>query len=281
MMYYRDQFMPESDVRISPDDRGYYFGDGIYEVFRIYNGQLFEKELHYKRLIRTAEQVRIELPYPIEEINSILEQLVRETNTMLGTLYVQITRGEAPRIHPFPDKSTKPVMMAYCRDADRPLAAMENGITAVTADDIRWLRCDLKTLNLLGNVMLKQSALDKGADEVILHRNGTVTECSASNVMMVKNNKVFTHPADNLILHGVTRAVVLKLAAQTGIEFAERAFQVHDLYNADEVFSTGTTGEVMPIVQVDKRTIGDGVSGPITRKLQMLFTQHIERGSNK
>ncbi|WP_442601320.1 D-amino-acid transaminase [Paenibacillus sp. KN14-4R] len=278
MIYYRDQFMPESDVHISPDDRGYYFGDGVYEVFRIYNGQLFEKEKHLQRLIRTAEQVRIELPYSIEEIENILDQLINETHTKLGTLYIQITRGEAPRAHPFPTKA-KPILMAYCRQSDRPLSTMDSGITAITADDIRWLRCDLKTLNLLPNVMLKQAAIDQGADEVILHRSGIVTECSASNMMMVRNHTLYTHPANHLILHGVTRAVVLELAAQAGIEVQEEAFHLQALYEADEAFITGTTTEITPIIQIDNRPIGGGLPGPITRKLQALFTQHIERGS--
>jgi D-alanine transaminase len=162
-------------------------------------------------------------------------------------------------------------MMAYCTEVKRPVAAMESGIHAVTIEDIRWLRCDLKTLNLLPNVLAKQAALDKGVQEVVLHRSGTVTECSASNMMMVKGNVLFTHPANNLILHGITRAVVLRLANEQGIEVREEPFTVQQLLEADEAFITGTTVEITPVIQLDGKQIGSGDPGPATRRLQAAF----------
>lgn len=273
-MLWQDKLMDKSDVRVSPDDRGYVFGDGVYEVFRIYGGQLFEKEAHLDRLFRSAEGTRLKLPYGNEELLAMLEQLVAQEGTAEGTLYMQITRGAAPRAHPFP-ADAEPVLMAYCKDVKRPVEMMQNGVKAVTKDDIRWLRCDLKTLNLLPNVMAKQEALDRGADEVILHRNGTVTECSASNVMIVKDGVLRTHPANHLILHGITRAVVLRLARQLELPVDERAFTLDELAQADEAFLTGTTVEITPIVSVDGRPVGKGAPGPVTRRLQAAFEREI------
>jgi D-alanine transaminase len=275
---YRQQFIPKDQISISPDDRGYYFGDGVYEVIRVYNGVMFEPEGHYARLEKSAQEVRIQLPYSLDQLNRYLLELIAYNQLQEGTVYLQITRGTAPRSHPFP-KQAEPVIMAYCSAVARPVAAMKAGVKAVTADDIRWLRCDLKTLNLLANVMAKQHALDQGADEVILHRNGTVTECSASNIMIVKDGELLTHPANQLILHGITRNVVLRLARQLGIPYREQAFTLEELRTADEVFLTGTTVEITPIIAIDNQPVGQGSpgAGPVTSRLQSAYGQLIYR----
>lgn len=278
MYLFQNQFMPKEQVPISPEDRGYYFGDGIYEVFRVYNGVIFEPDGHYRRLEKSAKDTRITLPSSISELNGKLEELIRLNELTEGIVYMQITRGAAPRSHPFP-KQAEPVLMAYCSPMARPLSTIEHGIRAVTMDDIRWLRCDLKTLNLLPNVMAKQHALDQGADEVILHRSGTVTECSASNFMIVKEGVLHTHPANHLILHGITRDVVLKLARELSIPVQEQPFTVEDVQQADEAFLTSTTQEVTPIIQVDGQPIGTGVPGAVTVKLQQAFARLIPAAS--
>ncbi|TDF95992.1 D-amino-acid transaminase [Paenibacillus piri] len=274
MYLYQHQLLPKDEVAISPDDRAYYFGDGIYEVFRVYNGVLFEPEGHYRRLEKSAREVRIPLPYGVDKLHSLLLELIGANRLQEGTVYMQISRGVAPRSHPFPQQA-EPVVMAYCSEVSRTLKSMQGGIRAVTADDIRWLKCDLKTLNLLANVMAKQHALDQGADEVILHRNGTITECSASNFMMVKEGELFTHPANHLILHGITREVVLRLARQLDIRCHERAFSIEDLSSAEEAFITGTVTEITPVVTVDGKPVGRGEPGPVTRRLQQAFEQLI------
>jgi len=274
MILYQDQIVPESEVRISLRDRGYYFGDGIYEVFRLYNGILFERDAHLARLERSTAAVRIPLPCTLEELGSRLERLATASGVTNGTLYMQITRGEAPRTHAFP-ANTQPVLTGWCTELNRPLETMDSGITAVTLDDIRWHRCDLKTLNLLPSVLAKQEALDRGAEDAILHRSGVVTECTASNVMIVKNGAIYTHPLDHYILHGITRAVICQLSAQEGIPFHEQSFTLEDLRNADEVFLTGTTTEVTPIVKIDDQPVGIvGKPGPVTRRLQRSFEQY-------
>jgi D-alanine transaminase len=273
-MLWQDMLIDKSDVRVSPDDRGYVFGDGVYEVFRVYGGRMFEKEAHLDRLLRSAEGTRLKLPFGRDELTENLERLVAKEGTVEGTVYLQITRGVAPRAHPFPEEA-EPVLMAYCKEVKRPVGMMQSGVKAVTKEDIRWLRCDLKTLNLLPNVLAKQEALDRGADEVILHRSGTVTECSASNVMMVKDGVLRTHPANHLILHGITRAVVLRLARQLELPVEERAFSLEELAEADEVLLTGTTVEITPIVEIDGRSVGGGAPGPVTGKLQAAFEREI------
>lgn len=270
MYYYKNEFMNKADIQLSPDDRGYYFGDGIYEVFRVYQGQIYEQDAHLQRLQRTASEVRLTLPFSIHQIGQILTELVDKNKLIEGTVYMQITRGEAPRAHPFPAQA-EPIMLAYCTEVPRPVATIHNGIKAITFADIRWLRCDLKTLNLLPNVMAKQAALDHGVQEVVLHREGTVTECSASNVMMIKDGVLYTHPANHLILHGITRAVVLRLARSLEIPVKEGAFTTEQLSAADEAFITGTTVEITPILEVDGHTIGAGTPGAYTRKLQEKF----------
>ncbi|NOU67484.1 D-amino-acid transaminase [Paenibacillus sp. LMG 31461] len=270
MYFYKNEFVHKQDIQISPDDRGYYFGDGIYEVFRVYNGQIYEGAAHMQRLERTASEVRLSLPHTSDEILTILNKLIGHNNLIEGTVYLQITRGEAPRAHPFPTQAV-PIVLAYCSEVKRPLATIQNGINAVTQPDIRWLRCDLKTLNLLPNVLAKQAALDHGVQEVVLHREGTVTECSASNLMMVKDQVLYTHPANHLILHGITRAVVLRIAHALQIPVKEESFTTEQLLQADEAFITGTTVEITPILQIDGQSIGSGVPGPTTQKLQAEF----------
>jgi D-alanine transaminase len=275
---YQQQFIPKEKLAISPDDRGYYFGDGIYEVFRVYNGEIFEANSHYRRLELSATDTHIALPYNVQELHAKLLELVYLNRLREGTVYMQITRGIAPRAHPFPVQA-KPVLMAFCNELNRPLQTMKQGITAVTADDIRWLRCDLKTLNLLPNVMAKQQALDRGANEVIWHRNGVVTECSASNFMLVRNGELWTHPANHLILHGITRDVVIRLALKLQIPVHQASFTVNEIIAADEAFITGTTVEITPVISVDGTFIGQGSTqgdpGPVTRRLQQAFEDYI------
>lgn len=272
MILWNDEIRPRDEVRLTIEDRGYYFGDGVYEVFRLYHGILFEKEAHLARLERSAREVRIPLPASPAEIGERLERLAAVSGVAEGTLYMQITRGEAPRTHAFPENA-RPVLIGYCTEMKRPFAEMQNGIRVITAPDIRWHRCDIKTLNLLPNVLAKQEAKERGAQEAVLHRDGTVTECSSSNVMIVKDGVIRTHPADNHILHGITRAVVLRLAAELKLPVREEAFSLEELFAADEVFITGTTVEITPIAEIDGKPVGDP-AWPITRRLQQAFARY-------
>lgn len=278
MLYVDGKWVEEGQAAVAPEDRGYNFGDGIYEVVRIYKGKLFQWDAHITRLYRSAREIKLELPWSAAELRKIAEQLMAKNPDEAkgdAIIYLQISRGATPRLHDIPAQS-RPVLMAFVRRKDRPLADQKKGLTGQLIEDIRWLRCDIKSISLLGAVLVKEYAKDAGAQDAILHRNGVVTECSAANVFAVKDGALHTHQADNLILNGITRQIVIDLAKQNGIPVHEEAFTTDFLLQADEVFLTSTTAEVMPFVSVNGQTIGNGQVGPVTQKLQALFEQHID-----
>lgn len=270
------QLINRSEASVDIEDRGYQFGDGVYEVIRVYNGKMFTSKEHLQRLFESGKKIGMDIPYGLDEIKAMLEDLIQANNLTLGTVYLQVTRGVAPRNHMFPSSDVKPMFVAYTREVARPEENMMNGVKTISVEDIRWLLCDIKSLNLLGNLLAKQKAADAGCFEAIQHRNGTVTEGSLSNVSIVVDGVVKTHPANHLILNGISRQVMLKTCEKAGIPFAEKSYTLDELKNADEVFLTGTTVEVMPIIEVDGQRIGNGKPGEITKKLQELFKAEIE-----
>ncbi|GAB7386796.1 D-amino-acid transaminase [Bacillaceae bacterium] len=274
MILYQDLFVERAAARIDIEDRGYQFGDGVYEVIRVYNGRLFALEPHLQRLKRSAAEIRLPLPYSTDKLAENLHLLLKHNKLTNGQVYLQVTRGAAARIHHFPEK-TEPVLVAYTVETKRPLRQLETGIKGTFVEDIRWLRCDIKSLNLLGNVLAKQRAKENGCDEAILHREGTVTEGSSSNVFLVKDDVLYTHPANRLILNGITRSLVLDLAQALHLPVKEEPFTTERLLHGDEAFVTSTTLEIMPVVAIDGTTIGGGKPGPVTRKLQQAFAQLI------
>lgn len=270
MILYNDRLIDREEVRIDIEDRGYQFGDGVYEVVSIYNGQIFRLKEHLERLQYCVNQMSMTLPVKLSHLEENLHKLIEMHNVTNGQIYFQVTRGYAPRNHPFP-QDAKPVLTGYVTRKPRPVAFMKQGVSAITTDDIRWLRCDIKSLNLLGSVMAKQKAAEQNAYEAILHRSGTVTEGSSSNLFMMKGGKLHTHPLDNFILGGITRIVALEIAEQIGVDVVERPFTLEELFEADEVFVTSTTSEIMPIVSIDGKKVSDGSPGPITQRLQEQF----------
>lgn len=269
-----DQIKKRENVQIDLEDRGYQFGDGIYEVIRVYNGRPFFIEGHMQRLERSARELKLKLPLTIQQLQEKIAELIAHARLKTGNVYLQVTRGAAPRNHPFPH-SPRPVLTGYVIPGDRPYDMLTNGISAITAEDIRWLRCDIKSLNLLGSVLAKQKAAEHGCDEAILHRNETVTEGSSTNFFIVKDNTLMTHPANNLILHGITRATAIHLAEKLNIKVDETPFQRKHIFDADEAFITGTTLEACPVTHVDDRPIGDGRPGDVTKRLQQAFDELI------
>ncbi|MFQ6731478.1 D-amino-acid transaminase [Virgibacillus tibetensis] len=265
-MLFNDQIMDRKDV-INIEDRGYQFGDGIYEVIGVYDGKPLLLDDHLERLVRSAEQVQLSLPSSVEDLKSKLDQLVSINELEEGIIYMQVSRGASPRWHEFPDAAVAPVTIAYTRAEERMTDIEDQGATAVLTEDIRWLRCDIKTLNLLPNVLAKQKAVENGSIEAILHRGETVTEASASNVFIVKNGELYTHPADNYILNGITRKKILQLCKKLNITVNEETYTVTELLDADEVFVTATKLDVVPILKVDQHTIGSGVPGETTKRI--------------
>lgn len=272
---HNDQLIKEEELTISKEDRGYQFGDGIYEVIRVYEGNLFTAKEHIDRFYASAEKIRIVIPYTKDVLHKLLYDLVEQNEINNGQVYVQITRGDAMRQHHFPQETT-PVMVAYTKTVERPKEMMETGVHATFIEDMRWLRCDIKSLNLLGNVMAKQEAHEAGSYEAILHRGEVVTEGSSSNMYGIKNGVVYTHPATNLILNGITRNVILDLCRSLNIEVQETAFTKEQALAMDEFFMSSTTAEIMPIVQIDGQPVGNGSPGETTRQLQQAFETNLK-----
>lgn len=272
---HNEEFIREEELNISKEDRGYQFGDGIYEVVRVYEGNLFTAEEHIDRFYESAEKIKIVIPYTKDVFHKMLYDLVEMNEINNGQVYVQITRGHALRQHHFPE-STSPVVVAYTKTVERPLELMRNGAKGAFIEDVRWLRCDIKSLNLLGNVMAKQEAHEKGSFEAILHRGEVVTEGSSSNMYGVKDGIIYTHPATNLILNGITRRVILQLSQDLGIEVQEMAFTKAQALEMDEFFMSSTTAEIMPITEIDGNPIGQGIPGELTKKLQQVFEANLK-----
>lgn len=265
-----DQIKRREDVRIDLEDRGYQFGDGIYEVISVYNGQPFLMDQHMQRLERSARELMLDLPVSTGRLKEKVQALIEREGRSTCSVYLQVTRGAAPRRHPFPTSAT-PVLTGYIVDGRPPRDLHAEGIRAITTDDIRWLRCDIKSLNLLGSVLAKQKAVEQGCQEAILHRGDTVTEGSSTNVFIVKNGTLCTHPANHLILHGITRHAAIQLAEKLKMNVKETPFKREELYEADEVFVTGTSIEICPVTHVDNRAIGNGQPGDVTKQLQQAF----------
>ncbi|SFH71362.1 D-amino-acid transaminase [Pisciglobus halotolerans] len=275
---WNDKIVDRNEVKIDMEDRGYQFADGIYDVVRAYNGKFFTLDEHVDRFFRGACQTDLELPFSKEELKERLTTLIKINQIDTGNVYFQITRGIAsPRNHTYPDPEVvAPVFTASATVVPRDQEKMNRGITASIIPDTRWLHCDIKSISLLGNIMAKHEAHKNGADEAVLHRDGAVTECSSSNMWMVKDGTIYTHPDGNLILPGVTKIVLLRAAEKAGIPVKEETFTVEQLKNADEAFSSSTTIEAMPIIEIDGCPVGSGKKGPIVEKLQQYYLNEVE-----
>jgi len=270
LVYLNGHDSPVREATISALDRGFVFGDGVYEVWRVVRGQLFEAERHLARLERGLSELRIVRPKEatLDGIAAIGERLQHENGLSGGeaTLYVEITRGTAPRTHYFPAPDTPPTMLVMA-SAFTPSEARFTGTRVITQPDVRWLRCDLKTIQLLPNVLARQAATEAGASEAIFVRDGVITEGTHTTVFAVIDGVLRTHPANHLVLPGVTRDVVLELAGDIDLPVREAAIRVEELPNATELFLSGTTTDITPVVRVDDRAIGTGAPGPIARAL--------------
>ncbi|MGR3765417.1 D-amino-acid transaminase [Rossellomorea sp. NS-SX7] len=274
-VFLNGEFVKRSDAKVDIEDRGYQFGDGIYEVIRVYSGEVFTMDEHMERLYQSADKMKLKIPFDLQELSSIVCKLIEKNDVEEGIVYMQVSRGISPRQHHFPGGDISGSVIAYTKDFKRPSKQMNEGVTATLVEDIRWLRCDIKSLNLLGNILAKEEAASKGHFEAIQHRGETVTEGSSSNVFIVKDGSIYTHPATNLILNGITRRVIKDIAAKSGVPFVEKTFTVDELLAAEEMFIASTTSEVMPVIKVDEVNIGQGVPGPVTVKLQEMFTGRI------
>ena len=269
-------FLPWQEATISIDDRGFQFGDGVYEVIRTYKGQPFQLDAHLERLSRSLREIKLAPPYPPSVWTKWIQEGLEKADYSDAKIYIQITRGVAPRDHAFPSNSQSTAVMTI-REL-HPLSPdhKRTGVTAQTCDDARWGRCDIKSVNLLANVLARESAKQAGMFEAILVRDGMVTEGSVSNVVAVQGGAIVTAPEGPRILSGVTRSVVLGLARKAGMRVDEQFIPVEALYAADEVFLTGTTVEILGVVQIDGRRIATGRPGPVTKTLCLAWEAMLE-----
>jgi D-alanine transaminase len=276
-IFLNGRIVPAESATVPITDRGLLFGDGIYEVTRTAGGEFIELQRHLRRLTRNLRELRIEVPEArLTELVDASRTLVQEnTPEGDGLVYWQVTRGVAPRVHQFPPPGTVPTIFASVTSVALPHAARARGAVAITTSDIRWARCDIKTVNLLPNVLAKQRAVEAGADEAIFVRDGIVTEGASSNVFAMLDGELRTHPASQYILGGITRDITLELAHELGLAVRTEAFLIDDLYRADELLFTSTYNDVMPIVRVDGRAIGNGRPGPVAQQLYAAFTDRI------
>ncbi len=262
MAFLNGRFLPLAEATVSIEDRGFQFGDGVYEVIRTYRGRPFKLDAHLARLDRSAKAIDLRQPYPSERWADYVTEGLRLAGFPEAKIYVQITRGTAPRDHAYaPD--LQPTVLMTVREL-QPLSPtiQAAGVAAMTMKDIRWGRCDIKSINLLANVLARQQAKVRGVFEAILVRDGQVTEGAVSNVFIVRDRNLITAPEGAWILSGVTRAVVLELARHEGLTVEERYCSEHELLGAAEVFLTGTTVEVLGVVRIDGKPIGGGEPGP-------------------
>ncbi len=278
IVYLNGEYLPRSEARISVDDRGFFFGDGVYEVTRAVRGRIFEPARHMHRLEHGLRELRLDFTGPVDALLEVHDRLLRENGLLDGqaTVYLQITRGAAPRTHHFPPAGTPLTVFLSATGFTPPDEARGRGVSAVTHPDYRWTRCDLKTVNLLPAVMAKQHAVDHGAFETIFVRDTVITEGSHTNVFAVIDGEVRTYPNSNYVLPGVTRDVVVELARERGFPVNETPVFIHELPALEELFLTGTTSDVMPIVQLDGRTVANGKPGPVAMALHKALTARLE-----
>ncbi len=269
-----------AEAKVPLEDRGYLLGDGVYEVTRVYNGRPFYLSAHLERLQRSADAIRIAIPYSKPQIEKAADELISKSGCGEGYIYMQVTRGSAKRDHLFP-ADTPPSMTMYTRELNAVLPAEAVApIKCITLPDERWLNCHIKTVNLLPNLLARQKASEAGAVEAILYRPGDlVTEGTRSNVFAVIDGTIRTHPTTNLILPGVTRSIVLSILNDLAIAYREVAFTLQELSKASEVWITSTTMEVNPVAEIDGQPIGGAVPGSICAQLMKKFREIITENS--
>lgn len=273
--YVNGRYLPHPQAVIHVDDRGHHFADAVYEVLPVVKGGLCHLDQHLDRLERSLGALAISWPLPRRVLPLVLDQVIRRNRLTDGLVYIQASRGAAPRNHAFPlDTPSSLVISAWPHTGPAP-ALIEQGVRVVSQPDLRWKRPDIKATGLLPNVLARQSAREAGAFEAwLVSDRGFVTEGSATNIFIVAHDgALLTHPADTSILAGVTRSNVLKLARTLGLEVGERPFTLAEALRAREAFITGTTMMVMPVVKVDDGVIGDGHPGPVTRRLRELYQE--------
>ena len=275
-VYFNGKFIPKEEVKISPDDRGFLFGDGVYEVVRWYEGFFYDMESHLTRLKRSLGELKIEWNN-CDIFPSVARELIKLNylEKQPAMIYIEVTRGAAKRSHSFPPKGTTPTVYAYAWGFTPDPVSKESGIKVLIKEDIRWSRCDIKSVALLANTISFQEAYEKGMNECIFVRNRLYTEGTRSNLFFIIDETLFTHPESNYILSGVTRKNVLRIAGEAGITIREEA--VHESMTAfiQEAFIANTSSEITPVTELGGNVLSDGMPGKLTRLIMARFEAEI------
>lgn len=273
-------YRPHGEAAVHIEDRGYQFADGVYEVIAVRAGKLVDEALHLVRLRRSLSELRIEGSLANAPLKVVLREVIRRNGVVNGIVYLQITRGIAPRDHGFP-KAARPILVVTARRSRPPsLKLVEEGISVVTIPDIRWQRCDIKTISLVANVLGKQQAREAGAYEAwMVDGEGRITEGTSTNAWIVTaDNQIVTRAAENAILDGVTRQALIAVLKRGGYKLVERPFTVAEAKSAREAFLTSTTSDLLPVVSIDGQPVANGVPGILTQKLRDDYLAHVAEG---
>jgi len=272
IVYLNGDYLPVNEAKVPVLDRGFIFGDGIYEVIPVYGGKLFRLEEHLQRLDNSLNAIQVSNPFNHHEWAALLETLLTHNPCYTDqSVYVQITRGVAMRDHGFPPGVTPTVFAMANPLVTTPAEQLEKGAAAITVPDIRWQNCHIKAIALLPNILMRQQALDQGAMEAIFVRDGNVTEGAASNIFIVQNGAIKTPPKSNYLLPGITRDLVVELAHANGMACHETTIRDTELTTADEIWLTSSTKEVMPVTRLDDQPVGNGIPGPVWQQMYGIF----------
>ena len=275
--YFNGKLLPKDEIKLSPDDRGFLFADGIYEVVRWYKGFFYDMNGHMARLKRSLRELRINWT-DADKFPSIADDLIKinKLENEPAMIYLQVTRGAARRSHSFPSPEVLPTTYSYAWGFKPDSQSKESGIKVMLKEDIRWTRCDIKSVALLPNTLSFQEAYENGMKECIFVRNGLITEGSHSNIFFVIDGTLFTHPESNHILSGITRKNILRIADESGIKIREEAVLENRIRLVKEAFITNTSAEVTPVTEIGGNTVGDGVPGPVTKIIRDKFEDEIK-----
>lgn len=275
------RFMPLGEAVVSVEDRGFQFADGVYEVVASYAGRPFAMEPHLRRLEHSLAALRIGLDIHAYGVEGLVREGIARSGFAETLVYIQITRGAAPRHHEFPARETPPTVVMTVKELRRPAPQLyQTGVKVVSSPDLRWKRCDIKSTSLLANILAKQQATEAGAFEALLvDEEGRVNEGSSTSAFCVREGQIWTAPAGPHILPSITRGLLLDLARQCGIAVREAFCTLEEYCRADEVFLAGTTTEAMPVVRIDDRQVADGKPGPVTGRLRQAFLDYVAVGN--
>lgn len=278
IVYVNGEYLPENEAKVSIFDRGFIFGDGIYEVSAVLGGKLVDCEAHLARLERSCNEIKLALPWSKAELVAIHEELIKRNDLDEGGIYLQVSRGASDRDFAFP-KDVPPtlIMFSQARNISQAPAA-RTGIKVVSCPDLRWARRDIKSVNLLGPVLAKQFAAESGAQEAWLVEDGVVTEGASSTAWIVKGKTLISRPLSHKVLPGITRKALLAFLGETGYAFEERTFTLDEALEAEEAFITSASSFVMPVVSIDGHTIHNGAPGPAALRLREIYLDHARNG---